>query len=151
MTTRSRALLALAAALLLGADDPAAEARAKLLGTWTASSGERAGRRLPESAVAGLTFVFEEGRYLVRQAGETIEEGTYTLDPARSPHRAIDLKITRGEEGVGETQPGLYQLDGDTLRFAFALPGAARRPERFATTGEGSAAFLMTFRRKPAH
>ena len=148
MSARPLAFLALTAFVLLAADDPQADDKARLVGTWTVTAAEQGGQKLPADAIAGQSLVFGKERYFLRQTGQTIEEGTYTLDASKMP-KTLDLKILKGLEDVGKTQPGIYQLDGTTLKVAFARPGADKRPDRFSSSGDGGALFVMTLKRLP--
>lgn len=147
MMTPPRIFLALSAVLLVAADDPKADDRAKLIGTWTVTAAEQEGQKLPPALIAGQSLVFAKEKYFVRQDDQTLEEGTYTLDASKTP-KVLDLKIIKGPEDSGKIQPGIYQLDGTTLKVAFARPGSDKRPERFTTSGDGGALFVMTLKRQ---
>ncbi len=148
MSPRPRMFLALAVLVLLAADDPKPDDQPKLLGTWTVVAAEQGGQKLRADTIAGQSLVFGKERYFVRQSGQTLEEGTYTLDASKTP-KSLDLKIVKGPEDAGKTQLGIYQLDGNTLKVAFARPGTEKRPERFVSGGEGGALFVMTLKKPP--
>lgn len=142
-----RSLLVLAALSLIAADDSTPEDRAELLGAWTITQAEQAGKVIPPDLIAGQSLIFSKKTYRVRQDGQTIEEGTYIVDASKSP-RTLDLTITKGPEDVGKRQLGIYQLDEGTLKVAFARPGAEKRPEAFLTSGDTGALFVMTLKRQ---
>jgi uncharacterized protein (TIGR03067 family) len=77
-----------------------------------------------------------------------VEEGTYTLDTTKMP-KTIDLAIKKGP-GADKRQLGLYKVEKDDLRLAFASPGRAKRPERFETKPEDDdpEGFSLTLKRK---
>ena len=66
---------------------------------------------------------------------------TYTTDPAK---KTIDLVNTIGPR-KGKTQLGIYELDGDTVKFCFAGPGKDR-PTEF-TANDGSQRTLSAWKR----
>ncbi len=101
---------------------------------------------IPPDRLKDQTLTLEALRYIVKLGDEVEEEGTFTIDPESSP-KAIDLKIRKGMD-EGKTQPGVYLLDGDTLKIALAKPGAKDRPRAFATSGDGAALFVMTLKRE---
>src|SRR5262249_33200073 len=75
--------------------------------------------------------------------GRVFLKAKYTVDPAQRP-RAIDYAMTDGPTR-GKTQLGIYELDGDRVKFCFAAPGK-ERPTDF-TTKEGSGRTLRTWKR----
>ena len=93
----------------------------RLQGTWVSF----AGRRDAEMVVVGerFTIQFADGDHYT---------GTFTLDDAARP-RCIDMQIEDGpERHKGKLALCIYELDGDTLRWCPAHPGAGVRPTRFA-------------------
>jgi uncharacterized protein (TIGR03067 family) len=84
-------------------------------------------------------------RYTIRRDSETVEEGTFRIDPTRRPRTldAIPMKP------AGKIQRGIYEWDGqETLRICFTHPGDEYdRPTQFSTT-KGTGHTLMTARRE---
>jgi uncharacterized protein (TIGR03067 family) len=103
----------------------AAHKEEKLLGKWKMESSERGGRERPVKVTQvvikadTLTFVGPDGT-------ESFDV-EYKVDPAKKP-KAIDIKNEKGDK----TSPGIYSLDGDTLKICTDKPGA-ERPTEFAT------------------
>lgn len=130
------------------ADEPTPEEAecGRLRGTWKLVGAEEAGRVIAPERLQDQTLTLEARRYFVKRGDEIEEQGTFSLDPETMP-RAIDLKIQKGAD-EGKTQPGIYTLDGETLRIAFGKPGAKQRPRAFATSGDGAALFVMTLKRQ---
>jgi uncharacterized protein (TIGR03067 family) len=56
--------------------------------------------------------------------GQVSMRAKYTIDPAKQP-KAIDYATTAGLT-QGKTQFGVYEQDGDTVKFCFAAPSQAR-------------------------
>lgn len=132
----------------LGADGPKPDEaeRAGLIGTWKLTTAEEAGEPIPPDRLKDQTLILEASRYVVKRGDEVEEAGTFSIGATGSP-KTIDLKIKTGRD-EGKTQPGVYQLDGDSLKLAFAKPGAKDRPKAFATSGDGAALFVMTLKRE---
>src|SRR6516162_6671914 len=112
------ALLALAAGLLVGADDPKDELK-KLEGTWTMASGEKDGKALAEQAIKGAKLVFKGDQHDVK-VGDDIFKGTHKVDPSKKP-KTIDATDSEGPF-KGKTVLGIYELETDTFKVCFAEP-----------------------------
>src|SRR4051794_32318976 len=109
--TRRRALLPLAACLLLAAVAPADNAekkdKEKLIGTWKVVSVEANGMKFPEEAVKDFRFIFTADT-LTRKKGDKAESGAgYKLDPSKSP---AWLDMTGKTDGKNVVVPALYAL-----------------------------------------
>jgi uncharacterized protein (TIGR03067 family) len=138
--------LALTAALFLTADDPARSDLDKLQGTWQLVAMEAEGQEVPAEHFHGWNAVYEGNRLTLR-AGEMVRRrGLVTLGPSRNP-KAMN---TWDQDGPyeDETVPGIYELDGDTLKVCFARPGA-ERPKEFTTKQGTGFLFCVYKRRKP--
>jgi uncharacterized protein (TIGR03067 family) len=125
------AVLAVAACLLVAADDPKAESD-RLQGTWVLVSAEEDGQEVPREAIeAGSSRITFKGSDYIdssRASGdEVIQRGTFRLDASRRP-KELDLVPDRGA-----AFHMIYNLDGDTLKIATSLDGKAR-PKDFKST-----------------
>ena len=138
---------ALVAALFLVADgggqDTAKKEMARLEGAWSMVSGTADGQSLPEPSVKGGKRVARDGVTTITLGGTVFFKAKFTIDPARKP-KAIDYTMTEGPT-KGQTHLGIYELDGDTVKFCFASPGK-ERPQDF-TTKEGSGRTLSVWKR----
>ena len=77
---------------------------------------------------AGDTFRFVKG-------DETLIRGTFKLDPAKSP-KVMEMVITEGAGADPEVPAhGIYELDGDGLKWCAAEPGTDAKPDKFDTKG----------------
>ena len=94
-------------------------------GTWFVTSVP--GQMMPPGTMAA--FVVTGDRYEGFDNGKRNESGTIKLGASATP-MTIDLAITEGTD-AGQTQVGLVELKGDTVRLALAEPGVTIRPGAF--------------------
>lgn len=128
-------LAVLAIGLLLGADDKKDAAKKDLdalQGEWTLASGERNGEKIPEDVAKSLKRTVQGNKSTVTRDGETLAQGTVTLDPTQKP-KAIDVKL----EGADTVIKGIYELSGDTFKICYGGPGEERPKEFTAKEGSG--------------
>jgi uncharacterized protein (TIGR03067 family) len=128
-------LLAGSAAVVNAEGKGAPTDQEKIQGTWTFVSGESDGKAVPPEKIKDSTVVIGKDTILVRDGNnkKTWEVG-YRLDPTKSP-RAITMQLTEGDQ-KGRKTDGIYQLEGDSLKLCYALPGGAR-PSGFTTRAGG--------------
>ena len=113
-----------------------------LEGAWTVVSLEIDGRTM-EAGSARL--VVKDGRFTTESMG-AVYEGIVKIDPAQAP-KHFDLEFTAGPE-KGNTNRGIYELDGDRWRICLNTTGG-ERPREFATRA-GSGLALETLQRAAA-
>ena len=104
----------------------------RLEGEWSMVSGEHDGQAVPEAMRKIWKRVAKGNETTVTFAGQVMLKATFTVDIAKNP-KTIDYTVTDGSN-KGKKQYGIYEWDGDMVRFCFAAPGKDR-PKRFATTG----------------
>ncbi len=106
----------------------------KLQGKWVA---EKDGKKV-ELTFAGdnFTVVFD---------GDKKVEGKFKIDAGKKP-KHIDMAVTKGDDGRfdGKTSLGLYELDGDMLKWCANEPGREGRPPEFTEKGEQGRYMLLT-------
>lgn len=107
---------------------------AALEGDWELVSGERDGQAIPEDIVKTGKRESKNGETTVTINGQLLMKAKYTVDPSKKP-KAIDYDIVDGR-AKGMKQLGIYEIDGDTVKFCFAGPDKDR-PTGFAAK-EGS-------------
>jgi uncharacterized protein (TIGR03067 family) len=111
----------------------------KLQGKWAAElDGKKVELKFTKDNFA---LVFSDG------TKEVIFKGKVKIDAGSKP-KHIDLTIDDGPKFVGETAHGIYELDGDTLKWCSNQPGKAERPSEFpAMQGESAGALYLIYKR----
>jgi uncharacterized protein (TIGR03067 family) len=131
---RTRLLIGLAALVFaaVGAEDndAAKTDQAQLQGEWTMVYGERDGQAFSSEFMKGSKRVTKDDETTVRVQGQLFMKAKFTLDPSKTP-KIIDYTVTGGTY-TGSTQLGIYELEGDKVKFCFSTPGQ-QRPTDFST------------------
>ncbi len=135
MKTALLALVAMTATAVAFAEDDQAKKDLKpLVGTWQYTSQEENGKETDMESLKAVTVtVTADGKWEVKQAGNTFLEGTVKLDSSKKP-KAADWTITTEGDLKGKTALGIYDVDNDTWKHCF---GFDQRPEKFESK-EGS-------------
>ena len=105
----------------------------RLQGEWSMVMGERGGQKLPDALVSTGKRVAKGNNLTVTVEGQTFMKATFAVNPSTKP-KSIDYTITEGPD-KGKKPLGIYELNGDTVRFCFAVPGNGR-PSKFSTSAE---------------
>src|SRR5438128_11378552 len=87
---------------------------AKLQGSWVLASVETKGKELPKEKIRPNTLVIQGDKFIRSSDGKPLPGATFTIDPTKKP-KWID-QVFKNKEGKPVTRPGLYELDGDTLK-----------------------------------
>jgi len=157
-------------------DDPAAKAgkdgggntgknadAAKLVGTYTISSGEKDGKALPKEHFEGsLVKITDKTVVGTDKDKKEFYSATYTLDTSKTPwvitmteakkqekkddkdgkEEKKDVQTGRADKPAeAASATGLVMVDGDTLTIIYALPGG-KMPTEFKT-GDKQQMFVM--------
>lgn len=130
--------------LVVAEDDAVKKEMAKLDGTWQMVSGQASGFPLPEEKAKTGKRVAKDGETTITFGDQPYFKAKYTIDPSKKP-KTIDYMMTEGPT-KGKTHLGIYELDGDTVKFCFAAPGKDR-PTDF-TAKEGSERTLSVWKRE---
>jgi uncharacterized protein (TIGR03067 family) len=134
---------------LTGAQTPREEGirreHQRLEGTWSVVSAETGGTAIPPREFRDLKLTFKDGKFTARRGDEEPQEGTYTIDPGKTPR---EMDVTRGDgAGRGQKQVAIYQLAGNLLKICSCEAGA-ERPTSFDTRDRPGWT-MMTLRRMP--
>ncbi len=111
-------------------DDATKKEMAKLEGEWVMVSGEIGGQSMPEQFVKTGKRVCKGNETTTTISGRVFLKATFTIDPSKKP-KTIDYTMTEGPT-KGKKQLGIYEFDGDTVRFCFSAPDK-ERPTEFKT------------------
>lgn len=145
-----RQLLAcVAVALFLNAEAPKDEAKKdkeKLQGTWKALTAQRRGESDPTAEEHRLIFSGDE--FTVKKGDETMIKGKFKIDPSKKP-KEIDMEIieTKRDSLKGKAALGIYELEGDTLKWCWNKPGG-ERPKKFSSEAADEHLFVTLKREK---
>jgi RNA polymerase sigma factor (sigma-70 family) len=121
----------------------------KLQGVWKVLSYVWAGNPQDGSDGQPTQLVFQKDLILFKGADE--REATYRLDVTKKP-RQIDMTIS--EKGKKITFPGIYHLEGDTLKICFntCITDSGKEPEgrpnEFKSTPDTPLTILTTLKRE---
>lgn len=110
-----------------------------LQGTWKGSAGDKK---------AQMTF---DGKKFTFMFGDSSASGTFTINPEKNP-KHINFKVLKGSDEhtkkfEGKTSKGLYELDGNKLKWLANEPGKDERPAAFPKKGEETKFLYITFER----
>ena len=103
---------------------------AKLQGEWTMVSGERDGLPFPDDLRKSFKRVAKGDEVTVTMGDQLSLKAKFTLDMSKKP-KTIDYSVTGGPY-AGNRQLGIYEMQGNTVKFCFSIPGKAR-PSDFST------------------
>ena len=135
----------LAAGAFQRAEERVQRAEEKLAGTWQVVSVEADGQAVPAQQFRGLRMTFKAGKFTAQKGQGDRQEGTYKLDPSKSP-KQIDISRKDGP-AAGRNQLAIYSLAGNTLKIC-SDNSDKDRPDGFTTRGK-EGRVLMTLRREP--
>jgi len=119
-----------------------------LQGSWYQVAEQFDGKNLSVAridATAGK-LIFQGEKYAFRSGRDTIEQGTFTVDPSKTP-KTIDFISKSSGLSEGGSRLGIYDLQENGLKVCIAELNK-ERPTEFATT-VGSGLELKTYKRVP--
>jgi uncharacterized protein (TIGR03067 family) len=128
-------VLTVLCAIACAAGDEPKKKETTLKGKWTLVSLSHGGKAAPADILKDFKCTFEEKKYNNVMNGETIEEGEYTFDDAKSP-KTIDFDIKKGHS-EGKKQVGIFKIEDDKMTLVLAEAGESDRPTSFEVK-EGS-------------
>lgn len=121
-----------------------------VVGRWALLTLIRNGQDPPNRggtrAGAVVYYTFNAGGTFRIESGDSVREtGTWSADTTVSPKTFDHSPDVNGSPGP--YVPGIYAIDGDTLRISILPPNSAnRRPTRFESTAADSS-WLLVFKR----
>jgi uncharacterized protein (TIGR03067 family) len=149
-------LAALALLLLLvgtvAADEPpkkapaAVEVLRQLQGTWQVESWEEGGKAIAADNLKKRGVFFGANVFILRRDDKPFRAGAIQFDPSKAP--ATMNFIVREGDKKGEVMPGIYSLDGDTLKLCFDPKGNAT-PKDFKSDAKDGFTLIVVKKPKP--
>ena len=118
--------------------------RTQLQGEWSMVSGSADGSAMPEAMRTTARRVCKDDETTVTVGGQLFMKAKFTIDPSRKP-KTIDYQMIDGQT-KGKKQLGIYEIDGDTVKFCFGSPGSERPPDFTSKPGDGRT--LSVWKRK---
>jgi len=120
--------------------DAAKAELAKFAGEWTMESGEINGQKMPDPLRAQFKRTVKADETLVMMGDQVFMRAQFAIDPAKKP-KTIDYLQLEGPT-KGAKQLGIYEWDGERLKFCFASPGQVRPADFSAPAGSGRTASM---------
>ena len=105
------------------------------------------GRRLSGADLdvyKGMTLVIEEGKSTLKADGSVLSACELRLDAGKDP-KTFDAKEVEGL-GVGRTYKGIWEVEGDSLKWCFSTKD---RPKGFESKADADFFLLVLRRQKP--
>jgi uncharacterized protein (TIGR03067 family) len=127
-------IIGVSAVALRAADSATAADIAKLQGEWSMVSGTADGNPVPDMMLKTARRVCKGNETTVTLGEQLLLKAKFTLDPTKSP-KTIDYEAIDGPT-KGQTHLGIYEFDGDKVKFCFGQPGAERPKDFASTTGD---------------
>jgi uncharacterized protein (TIGR03067 family) len=108
---------------------------AALGGEWSMVSCVRDGEPVPQAYVRFGKRVAKGNEVVVTTGPKQLVKATFAIDPLPEP-KTIDYVFLHGEN-QGQSPYGIYELEGDQLKFCFSAPSAARPTDFTTRRGDG--------------
>jgi uncharacterized protein (TIGR03067 family) len=135
--------LSLLAGFLSAAPAPKEEIKDKdkLQGTWEIVSIDYEGQHYGAESYRGWRYILTGDKMVRKLNDDTNRESVFVLDPSKKP-KTIDLTYEE-PPGSKHTALGVYELDGDTLKWCFG-DDPSTRPTGFDTSlGSGAKTSIL--------
>ena len=148
-TLRNAFLTGLAAFIIsqawAGDSDATKKDLAQMQGEWSMLSGSADGQPMPDEMRSQMKRVCKGDEATITMAGQVYLKAKIIIDPTKSP-KTIDYQMTAGFT-KGQTQLGIYEVEGDTFKACFGKPGAERPADFTRKPGDGRT--LSVWKREP--
>ena len=117
---------------------PAGDSAAELAGVWTPVSLVRDGQALPQSMLKYGKRIATANQVTVQFGPQVVLQARYAVDRSHTP-KTMDYVLADGQ-----TQYGIWALEGQRLTTCFASPGQPRPSEFASTPGDGRTLAVWT-------
>jgi uncharacterized protein (TIGR03067 family) len=126
----AKTILLLSMAGLIAADEPEKKDDAEAIkGNWSAVSMKVGGQPAPEAFVKSFQCRFDEKTYNNTVDKQVVEEGSYRIEPSKTP-KTIEFDIKTGQD-QGKKQLGIYKIENEKLTLLLTQAGSTTRPKSF--------------------
>ena len=148
MKTRFLLVILIGVVTLSAADPPPADDKKEIQGSWTLIALEINGKPIGDSVRgAGLKVIFQKDTitFKSKDGPDMPPTGNFKLDAkidGTKKHKTIETTIGK------DTELGIYELTGDTLRVCMARVGVDKPPTEFKTS-EKDGYRLFSFKKEP--
>lgn len=108
---------------------------ALLQGQWSMAGGSAGGQILSEAMLKNSKRLCKGEETTVSLNGQLLMQAKFSLLADHQP-KWINYQVIKGAN-TGKTQLGIYEFDGETVKFCFASPGMARPTDFSTKAGDG--------------
>jgi uncharacterized protein (TIGR03067 family) len=146
---KSKLLLALLGCFLVagvGKDDAGKKDLEKMQGDWAAVSMVQDGMKIPDDDAQALFRTIKGNDYTVYRYDKALSKGTFTLDATKKP-RTIDFLPANAPNRM--PIQGIYEFEGERLKYCYAPPGKPRPADFAAKEGSGHTLTVWEREKKP--
>jgi uncharacterized protein (TIGR03067 family) len=112
----------------------------KLSGTFTLVQFVESGKPFLEAELKKMKVTQTGGTWKFHY-GKEVTEGKDVVYPDKTP-KEIDATYTNGPE-KGKTVKGIYEIDGDTIKYCYAPPGKDRPRAFISKPGSGHTLMIL--------
>jgi uncharacterized protein (TIGR03067 family) len=120
-----------------------------LHGHWSIVYQEIDGEMLPSTYNADHILEIQGSDFKIEINGSLAYDGTFSIDATASPHQIVlDYKTSANPVFKNGPRPGVFQLEGNTLKWCFSVPG--RQGPTTLNTVPGSDSVLTILHRGTA-
>ncbi|MEO2091028.1 MAG: sigma-70 family RNA polymerase sigma factor [Gemmataceae bacterium] len=133
---------------------PVKDDKKLIQGEWVFDAAEQQNGASHLSLLWPTVVTFEDGKVSIAhfQSERNNGETTFKIDQTKSPKQidfALDERVRKMFAITGDTLPGVYKLDGDTLEICVAGEPGVPRPKEFKSGLEVKQARFVLKRKKP--
>ncbi len=107
---------------------------ARLQGEWLMVSGSADGQAMPDAMRTTSKRVCNGDETTVTVGGQLMLKAKFKINPSLKP-KTIDYEMIDGWT-KGKKQLGIYELEGDTVKFCFSAPEAERPADFMSKPGD---------------
>lgn len=136
------ALAALGSPMLSAEPQDKPPAPGMLVGLYKIVSGEREGQPIPSDRLQNVTVrIAANAITTYDKEKKQVYAATYELDRSKTPMPITLTATLTPDKSQGVEARGLLLIDGDTVKFVYALPGG--KPPEAMKAGEKQQLFVM--------